>query len=487
MKKYILIGNIIAVVLCNVLVNKCVMCAPAAKNMAGDHPKQSLRMSLNYLQFELNDDSAYAELQMLIMGNSLQYVKQNGKYVAAVKVNAYFIPASGADTISTQAYVYSNTYTDSATALQNNIYDLIRIPMPKGEYKLYITANDIHQPGEGIRFSDNMDLRFVNNMVQLSSIQPISYMTAAESATKYTKHGWEYVPYFSTFYSSEVNSLVYWLEIYHTNTIMGDNAPFKVVSYIVSADRESAMADTVYMTKEKSFTAQNMVFMMQNYSIESLPSGNYYLKLEVRDSHDTLHAYTSHFFQRSNIEKVEEAEEPSVANMFSYDTLKRYFDYISVLATPQERTFIDNFTQDQVEAGGWFFYNFWKSRNEAAPHEAWYDFYFRVQQVNNNYSTLKYKGYKTDRGQCYLKYGPPTEIEYHNFDGNTYPYEIWRYDHVPNGQVNVFFVFYSLDRTTKDYRLLHSSVIGEVKFPNWEAEVQQGKALIIENTDQTSQ
>ena len=64
-------------------------------------------------------------------------------------------------------------------------------------------------------------------------------------------------------------------------------------------------------------------------------------------------------------------------------------------------------------------------------------------QVNNNYSTLSYKGYKTDRGQCYLKYGPPSEIEYHNFDGNTYPYEIWYYNTVPNGQVNVYFVFYN--------------------------------------------
>lgn len=487
MKKYILLGNIILLVLCNVLVNKCVAVGGAACFAADGAPKQSLRMSLNYLQFELNEDSAYAELQMLVVGNSLQYVLQNGKYEATVKVRACFIPVKGNDSIITHAYIYSEAYDDSAAALQNNIYDLMRIPLPKGEYKLFITAEDVHQQGEGISFSDNMDLRFVNNMVQLSSIQPVSYMTAAESATKYAKHGWEYVPYFSTFYSSEVNSLLYWIEIYHTNTVLGDSVPFKVVSYLVSADRKSDMADTVYMTKVKTFTAQNMVFMMQNYSIESLPSGNYYLKIEVRDSHDTIHAYASHFFQRSNVSQTDETEDKSVADMFSYDTLKRYFDYISVLATPQERTFIDNFTPDQVEAGGWFFYNFWKSRSEAAPHEAWFNFYYRVQQVNNNYSTLKHKGYKTDRGQCYLKYGPPTEIEYHNFDGNTYPYEIWRYDHVPNGQVNVFFVFYSLDRTTKDYRLLHSTVVGEAKFPNWEAEVQQGKALIIENTEQTAQ
>ena len=91
---------------------------------------------------------------------------------------------------------------------------------------------------------------------------------------------------------------------------------------------------------------------------------------------------------------------------------------------------------------------------------------------------MRYKGYRTDRGQCYLKYGPPSDIEYHNFDGNTYPYEIWYYNSVPNGQVNVYFVFYNLDRTTKDYRLLHSTVYGEAKFSDWENYVKTGSYSI---------
>ena len=480
MRSKVTIFALICLLCGNVFVNKCIASGGSVLQKGAASEKQTLRISFNYLQFELNKDSAYAELQFLIWGNSLQYELQNGKYRVQVNINACFVPEFGVDTIKVSAKVFSDAYEDSATAVQNNIYDLLRIAVPKGKYMLYLEAADNYQKGEGVLFSDKMDMTFDNNTVQFSSLQPIAYMSVAENMGKYVKNGWEYVPYFSTYYSSEINSMVYWIDIYHTSTILGENVNFKVISSIVDE-----ITDSVYMRKEKTFLSQASVFMQQAYDIELLPTGNYLLQLEVRDMNDTLHAYTSHFFQRSNIAFKNDSDR--VASMFDYDTLKRYFDYISVIANSQERRFIDNFTKEQLAEGGWFFYDFWKSRNAEAPHEAWFEFYKKVQQVNNNYSTLRYKGYKTDRGQCYLKYGTPTEIEYHNFDGNVYPYEIWRYNQVPNGQVNVYFVFYNLDRTTKDYRLLHSTVNGEPKFPNWEEEVKSGKALIIENTEQYSQ
>ena len=479
-KSRIIVLLLAGLVWSNVFVNKCFAFNMPAYANAAASGKQTLRISFNYLQFELNSDSVYAELQFLVWGNSIKYELQNGKYYGQVNVNACFIPESGADTIKLSAKIFSEAFDDSVTAAQNNIYDLLRIAMPKGKYLMVLEVADNYQDGESLRFSDNMDMTFDNRTVRFSSLQPISYMSASDVGGKYVKNGWEYVPYFSTYYPSEINSMVYWIEIYHTNAILGENAEFKVISSIVDET-----SDSVYMRKEKKYTSQASIFMQQAYDIEMLPTGNYLLKLEVKDMQDTLHACTSHFFQRNNVTVNNDSDR--VASMFDYDTLKRYFDYISVIATTKERQFIDNFSEEQLAEGGWFFYEFWKSRNAGSPHEAWFEFYKKVQQVNNNYSTLRYKGYKTDRGQCYLKYGPPTEIEYHNFDGNAYPYEIWRYNQVPNGQVNVYFVFYNLDRTTKDYRLLHSTVDGEAKFPNWEEEVQSGKALMIENTEQFSQ
>ncbi|MBQ4477338.1 MAG: GWxTD domain-containing protein [Bacteroidales bacterium] len=430
-----------------------------------------LVLNFNCLKFDMTKDSAYIELQFLFIGNSMNYIRQtNGKYQASVRVNIQLM-AEGNDTINVHQTFYSETYDNQSNEDKNNLYDLLRIPLKKGIYDFNIAIYDNANLENQITYSDRLDLSFPNNIVTFSSIQPITYQNRVEEYNKYTKYGWEYLPYFSNYYPEVVNSLSYWVEINNTESVLGHNKSFTVFSKIVSADDIHAEP---LLSKQKTYTTDIRCLLMQNYNIESLSSGNYLLQMEVRDEWDTIHAYTSYFFQRNNPLAFENLQ----TNTMSYDTLKKYFDYISVIATPAEHKFIDNFTPEQLEDGILFFYNFWKSRDENHPVETWYEYHNRVLRVNNNYSTLRYKGYRTDRGQCYLKYGPPSDIEYHNFDGNTYPYEIWYYNSVPNGQVNVYFVFYNLDRTTKDYRLLHSTVYGEAKFSDWENYVKTGSYSI---------
>lgn len=441
----------------------------------------SLQVNMNCMQFEYTNDSAYIELQFLFLGHTLQYQQiQDNKYRANIQVNATFISKERNDTNTITHNYFSATYDTPKLIDKENFYDLLRIPLLKGKYQMDLEIVDKNANNKPILYTDVLDLTFDNNIVCLSSIQPLSYLSRAENHNRYIKEGWDYTPYFSTYYPEIVNSFTFWVEIYHSDKINSKSDSFIVYSAIVAA--ENPQTPVFKLSKQKIFNKKSQVSMQQIYNIDSLPSGNYYLVLEIRDENDTIHAYSSYFFQRYNPISI-----PFSSNFdtIPYDTLKRYFDYISVLANPAEIKFIDNFTSEQQEDGLLFFYNFWKNRNPADPQKAWYDFHLKVMQVNNNYSTLSYKGYKTDRGQCYLKYGPPSEIEYHNFDGNTYPYEIWYYNTVPNGQVNVYFVFYNLDRTTKDYRLLHSTVYGEAKYPQWEEEVKYGKTLMNQPNNNT--
>jgi hypothetical protein len=67
-----------------------------------------------------------------------------------------------------------------------------------------------------------------------------------------------------------------------------------------------------------------------------------------------------------------------------------------------------------------------------------------------------------------LKFGPPNYIEYYPSEVNSYPFEIWSYyEFTATGQTNVYFVFYDQDLNTKDYRMLHSNVVGEIKNEKW--------------------
>jgi len=144
-----------------------------------------------------------------------------------------------------------------------------------------------------------------------------------------------------------------------------------------------------------------------------------------------------------------------------------YLDYIRVIATNVECEYIDHISPQKYNEIEEFFTDFWKVRNPESPQQEWYNYYAQVMRVNNNYSTLKIKGYRTDRGHYYLKYGPPSDIEYEHSDVNGPPYEIWTYNVMEDGQINKIFVFYNVDLVTKDFKLLHSTARGEIFNSNW--------------------
>jgi len=80
-----------------------------------------------------------------------------------------------------------------------------------------------------------------------------------------------------------------------------------------------------------------------------------------------------------------------------------------------------------------WFKNFWRERDptpDTKENELQEEFYHRVDFANNYFTVnaLDKEGWKTDRGNIYIKYGPPTDVERHQDQLNLPPYEIWYYD-----------------------------------------------------------
>ncbi|MCK7531387.1 MAG: GWxTD domain-containing protein [Marinilabiliales bacterium] len=108
-----------------------------------------------------------------------------------------------------------------------------------------------------------------------------------------------------------------------------------------------------------------------------------------------------------------------------------------------------------------------KGTNSSLERE-WLNYLSEVNKVNYAYSTPILKGYESDRGRVYLKYGPPNAISESYDEPATYPYEIWHYYVIKDGQRNKKFVFYSRDIVTNDFQLLHSDVTGELSNYRWQ-------------------
>lgn len=82
-----------------------------------------------------------------------------------------------------------------------------------------------------------------------------------------------------------------------------------------------------------------------------------------------------------------------------------------------------------------WFKDYWKARDPTPgtpKNELQDEFYRRVDFANNNFpiNALAKEGWQTDRGNIYIKYGPPTDVERHQDQLNLPPYEIWYYDKI---------------------------------------------------------
>jgi hypothetical protein len=85
--------------------------------------------------------------------------------------------------------------------------------------------------------------------------------------------------------------------------------------------------------------------------------------------------------------------------------------------------------------------------------------------ANENFRSFAREGWRTDRGRVYLIYGQPDDIERFPSSDEAKPYEIWTYNGIEGG---VEFIFG--DRLgLREYQLLHSSKLGEIKNENWRA------------------
>ena len=438
--------------------------------ISGSAYAEKFRVNVNYLVFHIpNDTVSYVEIQFLFLGDGLTYKLNSSQlYQATARVNIQFTNEKTAQVIDKQYNFFSNTYKDTSFTADNSMYNLVRIPLPIGSYRMKITtfdANDsIHAP---LIHQNVVKVDFSREKVGISDIQAVSVLNPAEKESNFSKYGYDYMPYFSTFYPENINKLTYFVDIYNLDKEEGKE--FYAVSYI--AQNGDTMPCSPDFQKEKKLLNIDQYFLIQSFAIDSLPSGNYNLTVDIKDEEGVLYNRATLFFQRSNPLVI--WTNTSRIDSLPFDTLKLYLDYIRPIASKEEQYFIDRVSPKDYEAIGDFFLNFWYKRNENNPQQEWYKYYKKVMQVNNNYSTLRFKGYKTDRGHYYLKYGPPNYIDYYPSDVNSFSFEIWTYYFFPaTNQTHVYFVFYEKDLVTRDYRLLHSNAIGEIQNSQWKQILQ---------------
>jgi GWxTD domain-containing protein len=437
-----------------------------------DISAQNVKAYLNYNEFYSPEAGSYLESYVSIEGNSMQWKKQeNGKMISQAEVTIIFRQDS--QIIDFSKNIISSQQISDSSEMNQNFMHISRFILDTGKYNVSIKLDDINDTLKAFFTTTSIHVKSKSDSIFFSSIEVFKSKTKDESnSDPLSKSGYSLVPNIYNYLSISDTLLNFYAEIYNTEIVLGQEMPYLLKYSILNA--ESRVPLPKY-SKFKRMISKPIQPVISNFNIKSLPSNNYILRLEIRDKKNNIRAEKEYYFQKQNhvipidINDISNVriEKTFAETITGIDTLADIIKSLGPISNTQEASFAEKLIKDNDQyVMQQYLYSFWEKRAPMDPFKGFKDYMSEVRLVEQIYGGRIHKGYATDRGYIYLKYGKPNSIAKDYNDPAAYPYEIWHYYQTKN-QSNVRFVFYNTDLASKDFRLLHSTAIGEVSDYQW--------------------
>jgi len=448
---------------------------------------ENLKAYFTYCTFNIPDSGPYIETYLSVVGSSATYAKTaNNTYQSKIEVTLIF--KQGEEIKKFKKYNLSSPEIKDSLSERSNFMDQQRITLPNGKYEFEVSIKDLNSTEAPFKSTQILSIDYPNDKVSISDIELIESLKKTTSKSVLTKSGYDIVPYTSDFYPEDFEKIAFYTEIYNANKVIGENEAFLISYHIETFENKKMIGSYRSFARE---TAKPVNILLKSFAIESLPSGNYNLVVEARNKQNELLAEKKIFFQRSNPKSTPLLVSEDYLNTFvdnlTAKELSENIKSIEPISTTVEINYAENQLKGKDEAMmKQYFYNFWLARNDLDPETEWKNYQELVKTSNKLFTTGIKKGYTTDRGRIYLKYGKPNTRTVINSEPSSYPYEIWHY-HKVKGFSNKRFVFYSRDLVTNDYPLLHSDMPGHIYNAQWKVQLHkrtnQPRDMNEENND----
>ncbi len=457
---------------------------------------QSLLPVVDYAIFgsPSSKGKSYIETYILIPGNSVQFVqKNNGKYQANVEVSLFF--KSKTTIVQFDKYVLDSKEVATANAVDFNLIDLQRHTLQDGDYELELLFKDLNDTTRTATFNSAFAITTVRNKTVMSDIVLLESFKKAPFETMYTKNGYNLIPDVAQYYPDTRNSIAFYVETYHANKTLAQDAPY-MLSYAICKKGTNKVVNNI--SKFKKVKASNIEVLMAEVDITNLPSGNYDLVLQAIRADKSLMVENRTTFQRNKkgakpVEINEETDynQVEITNTFVQELSKTELEFFlkatQPICTDKEVRYISNIARTKDHGFmARFLYHFWTQRNPDNPRMAFHNYRQRVIKADALYKTSIFEGYETERGRIFLRYGLPNEVLERPNQPGALPHEVWHYYDL-QGQDNIKFIFYVPNLGDGEYKLLHSNAQGEIREPQWKSKIFNNRIPVldwdIENID----
>ena len=346
------------------------------------------------------------------------------------------------------------------TQIDYMILDQAEVILEPGDYLLKLSVTDLGSEYQGESSLDLKVKAFGEKNLQLSDLELAFQVEPDTSTHRFTKAGRKILPNPWGTFTHDRGMMYFYAELYNL-AVLPDADPDYVLSFAVLDSKGKEVKDFGNQTRKKP---GNSAVVLSGINISTLPKGNYILQVQAQDKESKQKvSITKNFTILGG--KTEEEK-----SLLSPDEIERFKQDVTYIATAGE---LDIFDQLTLEGKKRYIEEFWRKRdtNPDTPiNEFKIEHYRRINYANLQFSRTRESsdGWYADMGRVYILYGEPTEIERHPLTRESKSWEQWNYNELEGG---VYFIFIDEDGYGV-YRLVHSTLRGEVKDPTWEERVR---------------
>lgn len=427
---------------------------------------QTIKANFSSATFCNKDGSTYIETYLKIKSTTLKYVESE-EFFSQAKAEVTMIFKNIDEVKEFRRYKLVKSLTSSNDKLED-LTDMQRIFISQGVYNFTLVIRDLNAPDSipDFLYQDIITIDFPKNTIALSDIQLLEKYAPSKASSLYVKDGYLFTPYFSRNYENKNNNLRFYLELYNAAKELQALESFWFEAHIQAFNTGKPIKKYLHKTSQK---ALNFNKYLQEINISDLPSGNYYLLVNVRDKQQNLLVSKQKFFTRVN------AYTPQIIKTINYkktnikgtfveqlppDSLLLFIEALHPICDSSESTFIEqNLNKSDTEEVKKFFYKFWQQRNSKKPHKAWENYKKQIENVEKNFSDEKNPPLQSDRAKILLKYGSPSTVSQPISNDTTIHYTLWYYYKIAD-LTNRKFLFRK-DMLQGKYRLIKTNMPSE--------------------------
>lgn len=416
--------------------------------------------------FQIETKQNYIELSYFIPSNVVEYkLNENNKIQAKLKISLRIIKDD--KEISSKVYVLQSQEFNTFNDINSNLKDVIKLLAPANDtVSLKIDIMDINNVNSSFNRTTDIYIPEAKNIF-LSDIMLISKANKNELDNPFNRNGLLVMPKFLNYYPTEITDIKFYCEFYQLKQKQN-----YFVRYLLTNE------DGIYVdgyASHKRIEKKSYDAIISGFDISKLPSGNYYLYIELKDENNEIVEIKRTFFQRNNKNKdvvknknIQKNELEVITNNFArkYNlaNIRHHCLALAPISSTFERATLESFknSTDTTLMQNYFF-SFWKERNPKEPEAEWMAYAKKLQFVEKTFTTISNRGYETARGVIYLTFGKPEDTKLYRKGEEFW---LWNYEKL-NGQGNVYFIFVNKDKITDDFVLEHTSLKGQIHSKKW--------------------